>query len=201
MRCPALFREKARRTGSSAATCRAAIRGGTIAADVPAPDGTGPMPVLDESTAAFIASPATSIAIASRDADGWPALFKAVACRVADDRSSVTLYVDGGVARDVLRALRDGSPVAAVFSEPATHRTLQIKGERATIGPAGPGDREFAHAQFEAVVAHIAALDYPEDGVRCYFHYEPDALVAVTFAPTAAFEQTPGPGAGAKLER
>lgn len=159
------------------------------------------MPVLNESTAAFIASPATSIAIASRDADHWPSLFKAVACRVAEDRSTVTLYVDGGVARDVLRALDDGFPVAAVFSEPATHRTLQIKGERATLGPVTPADREFARSHFEAVVAHIAALDYPEDGVRCYFHYEPERLVAVTFAPAEAFEQTPGPGAGARLER
>jgi hypothetical protein len=159
------------------------------------------MTVLNETMAAFIAGSATSIAVASRGADLWPSLSKAVACRVAPDRTRITLYVDARLARDVLRALRDGFAVAAVFSEPATHRTLQIKGARAEVGAIEPGDAEFARCRFDAIVAHIAALDYPEDGLRCYFHYEPGELVAVTFSPTEVFEQTPGPAAGTRLER
>jgi hypothetical protein len=159
------------------------------------------MSVLSETTAAFIAGPATSIAIGSRDADYVPALSKAVACRIGPDRARITLYVDRRLARDVVRALQDGFPIAAVFSAPATHRTLQIKGASAEIAGVTAEDREFARRQFEAIVGHVAALDYPDDGLRCYFHYEPDQLVAVTFAPTEAFEQTPGAGAGAKLER
>jgi hypothetical protein len=45
------------------------------------------------------------------------------------------------------------------------------------------------------------ALDNPEDAVKCYFHFAPEQLVAISFVPTAAFEQTPGPGAGARLQR
>lgn len=158
-------------------------------------------PVLDAVTAAFIAGPTASIALASRDARNRPTLFKAVACRVSPDRTRVTLYVDQQLAHGVVRAIRDGAPVAAVFSEPATHRTLQLKAERAEVGPVAPADREYAREHLAHVVAHIAALDYDEDGLRCYFHFAPEQLVAVSFVPTAAFEQTPGPGAGASLSR
>jgi hypothetical protein len=156
---------------------------------------------LDENNAAFIAGPTASIAVASRDAHNVPSLFKAAACRVSTDRKRVTLYVDQQLAAAVVRDLRAGSPIAAVFSEPATHRTIQLKGERADIGPVTPVDREYAREHFEHIVAHIVALDYPQGGVECYFHFAPEHLVAISFAPTAAFEQTPGPGAGARLQR
>lgn len=156
---------------------------------------------LDDTNAAFIAGPAVSIAVAARDASNVPSLFKAVACRVSDDRRRVTVYVDQQLAAAVVRDLRAGSPIAAVFSEPATHRTIQLKGERADVGPVTPADREYARERFDNIVAHIAALDYAENAVKCYFHYAPEQLVAIVFAPTAAFEQTPGPGAGARLTR
>ena len=157
--------------------------------------------VLDERTASFIAGPTASMAVASRDGGNVPSLFKLVACRDNAERSRVTLFVDQQVAAQVVRDLRAGGPIAAVFSEPATHRTLQLKGERAEVGPVTPADREHARNHFEGIVAHIAALDYREEGVRCYFHYAPEQLVAISFAPVAAFEQTPGPGAGNRLQR
>jgi hypothetical protein len=157
--------------------------------------------MLDEATAAFIVAPTASIAVATRDARNRPSLFKAVACRVDPSRTRVTLYVDQQAGHAVVRALRSGSPVAAVFSEPATHRTLQLKGERADVSAVPPADREYARQHFESIVEHIAALDYSAAGVRCYFHYTPEQLVAITFTPTAAFEQTPGPEAGVPLPR
>jgi hypothetical protein len=157
--------------------------------------------VLDEATAAFLTSPRLSIAVASRDRDNVPRLFKAVGCRVSARRDRVTLYADQQLARDVIRALREGFPIAAVFSEALSHRTLQLKGDRADVGPVAPADREYAREHFEAVVEHIAALDYPRDAVRCYFNYSPEQLVSVAFSPDAVFEQTPGPGAGEALGR
>ena len=157
--------------------------------------------ILDEKDAASISGPSVSIAVASRDAANVPSLFKVSGCRVSNDRKRVTLYVDQQLAAAVVRDLRAGSPIAAVFSVPATHLTIQLKGERADIGPVTPADREYAREYFDNIVAHIAALDYPEDGVKCYYHFAPEQLVAISFIPTEAFEQTPGPGAGAKLQR
>ncbi|MGE5338810.1 MAG: hypothetical protein ACM3PU_13355 [Gemmatimonadota bacterium] len=156
---------------------------------------------LDERHAEFILRPHTSVAVASRAANNVPSLFKAAACRVSPDRRRVTLYVDQQLAASVLRDLRAGSPVAAVFTEPGTHRSIQLKGERADIGSATPADREYARERIESVVVHLTALRYPEAGVRCYFHFVPEQLIAVSFTPTAAFEQTPGPGAGTRLDK
>lgn len=156
--------------------------------------------VLEERVAAFISAPAVSIAVASRDAEHQACLFKAVACRVSAARDGVTLLVDQQLASEVVRCLRAGMPIAAVFSEPATHRTLQLKGDRAEVAPATRQDIELAREHGRAIVEHIASLDYPYDAVRCYFHYSPENLVAVHFVPTAAFEQTPGPSAGTALQ-
>ena len=68
------------------------------------------------------------------------------------------------------------------------------------MSPATPTDIELAREHGIAIVEHIASLDYPRDAVQCYFHHSPENLVAVQFAPTAAFEQTPGPSAGTALE-
>jgi len=156
--------------------------------------------VLEERIAQFVAGPAISIAVASRDEHHQAALFKVVACRVSPARDRVTLLVDQVFAHEVVRCLRAGFPIAAVFSSPATHRTLQLKGERAEVGPVDTADLELARTHGAAIVEHITSLDYPREAVRCYFHYAPENLVAVHFTPTAAFEQTPGPGAGTALE-
>lgn len=156
---------------------------------------------LDARVASFITGPDVSMALASRDADNVPSLFKAAGCRVNAERTRVTLFVDQLLGARVVRDLRGGGPIAVVFSVPATHRTLQLKGERAELTAVTPADREYVRLHGEAITAHVTALGYVEEGVRCYFHYAPEQLIAVSFAPSAVFEQTPGPGAGSRLQR
>jgi hypothetical protein len=156
---------------------------------------------LDEAVAAFISGPTAAIAVASRDAHNVPSLFRAAACRVSKDRALVTLFVDQQAGAAVVRDLRAGHPVAAVFSEPATHRTIQLKGGHAEVGPVMPADREYARMRYEEIVAHIVGLGLSDAGTRCFFHFAPVHLVGISFQPTAAFEQTPGPRAGARLGR
>jgi hypothetical protein len=50
--------------------------------------------VLDAHIASFITAPEVSMALASRDADNVPSLFKAAGCRVNAERTRVTLFVD-----------------------------------------------------------------------------------------------------------
>lgn len=156
-------------------------------------------PVLDAAHARFIVDTAMSYALSARDAGNRPSIAKAAACRISADRQRLTLLVDQQLAADVVRDLRAGSPVAAVFSEPATHRTLQVKGLRAEVAAVTPADREFARQHLEATVAHLVPLGYEEAGIRAYFAHQPEQLVAVSFVPVAAFEQTPGPDAGRPL--
>ena len=153
---------------------------------------------LDAATAEFI-SGVTSMSIASRDARLMPAVGKACGCIVGADRRALTVLFDGRQSPRIVADLAAGSPVAVVFSLPATHRTVQVKGARASIAPASPTQLVRARLHVDAIVEHLVPLGYSEPALRMFFGFSPEALLAVHFAPTAVFAQTPGPRAGERI--
>jgi len=159
-----------------------------------------PSTVLDETHAAFIQS-GVSVIVASRDALNTPTLVRAVACRVAPGGRRVTVFFPASQAAALVAALRATAPIAVVFSQPSTHRTIQLKGRDAAVVPLAAGDRERIAEQVELLVADLAAFGYPERVVRAFLDCAPDDIVAVAFTPAEAYAQTPGPGAGERLRR
>lgn len=153
---------------------------------------------LDEATAEFITG-VTSMSIATRDARRLPAVSKAVGCLVSADRRLLTVMIDGEQSARIAADVAAGSPVAVVFSLPATHRTVQIKGLQAALAPATPTQRVRARLHADAIVEHLVPLGYDEAALRAFFSFSPDRLLAVRFAPTAVFAQTPGPRAGERI--
>jgi hypothetical protein len=153
---------------------------------------------LDEPTAGFITG-VMSISIATRDAQLLPSVGKALGCTVSADRRWVTVMIDAQRSAQVVADITAGSPVAVVFSLPATHRTVQIKGERGALAAASPTQQVRARMHFDAIVEHLAGLGYAEPALRAMFSYDPQALLSLHFAPTAVFAQTPGPRAGERI--
>src|SRR5215470_17002803 len=129
-----------------------------------------------------MSSDAISSAISSRDASNQPSVTKCLAVRARGDQGTVEVFVDADRSVEVLRDLRAGSPIALVCSEPMSHRTIQVKGTRAEIGPVAPDDQKYVAAKVDAIVAHIAPLGYPEDSLRVYFSFTPDMLTRIVFA-------------------
>ena len=158
-------------------------------------------PVLDAEHAAFVLRPGISITAASRTAANLPQLGRALGCRVAPDRRSVTVLVPADQNLALVAALRESRAIAVVFSEPGTHRTIQLKGSDAVLEPLAAGDTERVARWSDGFVAGLAALGYNGPMVRTFLWCDPARLVAVSFAPQAAFEQTPGPQAGMPLTR
>lgn len=156
--------------------------------------------VLDDEHVEFMTGGAISSAVSSRDARNQPSVAKGLAVRVRDDRRTVEVFVDAERAAGLLQDLRAGSPIAMVCSEPKSHRTIQVKGKRADIEAIAPGDERFVAARVEAVVTHIVPLGYRDEALRAYFAFTPAQLLKIVFAASAAFLQTPGPGAGAPLK-
>lgn len=153
---------------------------------------------LDAETAEFIAG-VNSMSIASRNARLLPAVGKALGCIVGGDRRVLTVLIDGEQSAQIAADIAAGSPVAVVFSLPATHRTVQIKGLQATVLPASPTQHVRARLHIDAIVEHLVPLGYDETALRMFFSFDPDRLLAVRFAPTAVFAQTPGPRAGERI--
>jgi hypothetical protein len=154
---------------------------------------------LEPEHASFITSDGISCAVAARDEANQPSIAKGLAVRVRADRRTIEVLVDAERAGPLLRDVRAGSPLAFVCSQPSSHRTMQLKGECAAIEPTTPDDTRLVTAKVDAVVAHIAPLGYPHEGLRSYFGFNAAALTKIVFVVTSAFAQTPGPGAGARL--
>ena len=157
--------------------------------------------ILDEAAAAFLHRPGISITAASRDAKNVSRIGRALGCRVSRDRTKVTVFVASSQYRSFFDALQASRTIAVVFSLPSTHRTMQLKGSDAAIGPLAPGDAEIISRHVDDFVDELGRLGYSRDMVRAYHWCDPAEVRAITFTLSAAFEQTPGPGAGAPLAR
>jgi hypothetical protein len=153
---------------------------------------------LPEEIATFIQS-GISITLASRDDRFVPSIAKGVGCRVSPERDAVTLLVFSNAAEALLRDVAHCRQLAAVFSRPSTNRTLQIKGRDVTTAPAGPADVALTRRFIALFAEELCPLGWAAEYVHDVFWHDPVYLVALHFTPEGAFQQTPGPGAGAAL--
>ena len=83
-----------------------------------------------------------------------------------------------------------------VFSEPTTHRTIQLKSGNASVAGLQKRDEKLIREYADAFVAHVCSIGFEESLVRALIWSDRATLAAVTFTPEEVFEQTPGPGAG-----
>ncbi|RPI43677.1 MAG: hypothetical protein EHM59_14790 [Betaproteobacteria bacterium] len=158
-----------------------------------------PAPVLiDADQALFIAGGVGMSAAACRPG-ALPNMARCTGCRVSPDRRAVTLLIAATPGAALLDDIRRTAAIAAVFSQPSTHHTLQLKGSDARIVPLEAGDHALAERYVDAFVAELAPFGYPEAVVRGFLACAPDDLAAVQFTISAAFSQTPGPHAGEPL--
>lgn len=154
--------------------------------------------LLDVTRAEFLTHH-VSILVGSSDARCEPAVVRAFGCRVAPDRRSIAVFLAVPHSMAVLANLRAGSGIAAVFSRPTTHETVQFKGARVRIGPLAEGDRELMRAYGRSFAEEIGTVGFDDGFGRAIMTGVECEAVAVTFIPNAAFEQTPGPSAGRPL--
>lgn len=154
--------------------------------------------LLDETRAEFLTHH-VSILVGSCSVMGLPSVVRAYGCRVAPDRRSITVFLSVAQSQAVLGDLRAGGGVAVVFSRPTTHATLQLKGARAHIVPLEAGDRHLMRIYGQSFRDEIGVIGFHDPFSSTIMSGTEADAVAVTFAPTAAFEQTPGPSAGQPL--
>ena len=154
--------------------------------------------LIDEELAAFLRGP-VSISVASRAAGNEPVLVRCSGCGVSADRRRVTLFLARSKSQPVIEAIGATRAVAAVFSLPSSHRSVQLKGTDAGIGAPTAGDADAVARYAEAFAREIEPLGYSGAMARALLWVDPGDLVTLSFTPTAAFMQTPGPGAGAPL--
>lgn len=162
------------------------------------PSSTTTLSLLRPDDAEFIQQ-GISICVASRDVRHVPSLSRAFACRIADD-GKLHLILARSHGMQLVNDLQKSAQIAVVFTQPSTHRTLQIKGSDARVSAPVPADIECLQRTETAFTRELATIGFAADFVRRLFTCERDDLCVVSFTPADVFLQTPGPQAGSRRE-
>ncbi|WP_243288541.1 hypothetical protein [Geothrix terrae] len=157
-----------------------------------------PSLLLDPELTRFVMG-GVSINAGSGGAEGLPSLCRAFGCRVDPGTGRITLFFSAPQAADLIRDATASGALAVVFSEPPTHRTVQIKGQDARLVPLAEDDLACVTAYRTAFAQSLVFLGFTEVMVRTLLDCPDEALVALTFTPSAFFNSTPGAQAGTPL--
>jgi hypothetical protein len=155
-------------------------------------------PRLHPDIEAFLAL-GLSMHVGACSAAGQPQLTRALAVRARDD-GAVELLVPSVAGAALIAAVHEAGQVATVFCQPTTHRTLQLKGRQAVARPASPADWPQLPHNRQAFADEIEAYGFDEAFCAAWFGVADDSLHSIVFRPTGAWNQTPGPAAGAPIQ-
>jgi hypothetical protein len=149
------------------------------------------MAVIDPALAAFVEGDAAQT-IGTADAARAPTVGRAWGLRVRHGHLVRALI---GADDATTPNLRVGARVAVLLVDVATYRSVQLKGSVVDVEAPTASDHDVHEVYVAEFVAALRAADR---------HTSPDGalpaqLVSVTIDVDAAFDQTPGPGAGRAL--
>ena len=137
-----------------------------------------------------------SMMIGTCDAELRPETLRAGGALVAADRQHVTTWVNAELAQRTLANLKANPKIAAIFTRPMDHRSVQVKGEVIEVRPATDEERALSDRYLAGFVEQLYCIGLPRAVTR-RLRFWPG--VAITFTMTELFHQTPGPGAGQRM--
>jgi len=140
-----------------------------------------------------------SVIVGSRDAQLRPSVMRAVGSRVGPADGEITVYLSRPQSRRVLQDIAANGHLAVVFSEPSTHRSVQLKAGAASLRSAGADDQPRLASYLASMEREIQLVGFAPELTRAMLACRLEDVVAVSFRPELAFDQTPGPRAGAAL--
>lgn len=159
---------------------------------------TGRPGLLSGDHIALIASGVSTI-VASRDAMHRPSLMRAVGATITPDGNRITIYLNRSSSARLLHDLQTTGQIAVVFSEPYSHRTVQVKATQVQQRPVQDSDTALLDRYLQAMEGQLQRIGIAPHCTRVMLARLPGQLVAVEFTPEQAYDQTPGPQAGARL--
>ena len=119
-----------------------------------------------------------------------------VAVSVDSDRSHVTAFLPKVGSREVLANLQANGQAALCFARPVDDHACQVKGTYVEARSATKTERAIVDAQWDQSLRQLEQIGIPR---QLWAGYAVWPCVAVRVRVTEVFDQTPGPGAGARL--
>lgn len=142
----------------------------------------------------FIHGPVLSW-VGSRDERLRPSLTWTFGLRVDAANDLITTFVPDIEAEQVMSDLARNGMVALTVAEAITNEAYQFKGRLLEARPTTDEERAVQDIHRDKLVSHYT--HYPDSFFGGYVRYP---STAVTFRVEEAFVQTPGPGAGERLD-
>jgi hypothetical protein len=119
--------------------------------------------------------------------------------QIGSNRRTLTVFISKGFTDGVLEALADNGQLALTVEEYPSHETYQFKGGFLRQRPIVEEDLAIVDRIRERFVRRLRSVSFDvPPGVLSAFIVKPS--LAVEFEVHDIFVQTPGPGAGARLE-
>ena len=137
-----------------------------------------------------------SIMVGTRDASLMPECTRAWGIRVANDGGTVTILLSETFAGKTIENVRENGQIAVTCTRPTDHITCQLKGRIRSIERATSADRDLCRRWHSEFKAELTAIGVPPALSEAWIT---EPTLAVEFAVTDVFDQTPGPGAGKKV--
>lgn len=136
--------------------------------------------------------------VGTRDATLMPECTRAWGIKVGAGNGTVTIFVSEAIAGKTIENLRENGRIAITCTRPTDHVTCQLKGQVRGIKPVTRVDRDVSRQWHGEFMAELTAIGVPAALSEAWIT---EPTLAVEIAVTDVFDQTPGPGAGRKLER
>lgn len=137
-----------------------------------------------------------TILVGTRDATLTPEITRGWGPTILPDGHTMDVCVSLSAGAKTLENLRDSDEIAVTFCHTVTYKAVQLKGRFLESGELTSRDWEAFERQknifLEQTKVHAISL------ILAARLFTPD-LIRIRFVVLEAFEQTPGPGAGAKL--
>jgi hypothetical protein len=137
-----------------------------------------------------------SVIASSCDHDLTPSVMRAVGSLVGAQGRHITVYVCRSQSAQLLRDVASSGRLAVVFSQPSTHKTVQLKTRHARLREAREDDVPVLQRYLSGMEIELTRIGFGPVYARAMLTHRLDDVVAIEFEPELAFDQTPGPKAG-----
>jgi len=150
---------------------------------------------------ARLSSQGPVVIVGTCDAARVPELTRAWGVRIAPGGNALDVCVYAASGRRTLANLTSNPRAAVTVTSPTTYRSLQVKGH-AELVPAAADDAQRVADHQRAFAEAVAAIGLPPElSVRLFTNEDAGVsdLSTIRIALDVLFDQTPGPGAGARV--
>jgi len=150
---------------------------------------------IDDELKEFLES-GVALLLGTASNDGIPHSTYVWGMRVADDRTSGSIYLERARSSDAVADLEANRMVAVTAASPVSYRSVQLKGHFSERTEATAADNAWVERHRDAFLVETSLVGDPPRSIRNLWM---DDLIRLDFNVERAFDQTPGPNAGREL--